>query len=79
MKNLDQFKKDQSVDVTKPHVTDEEAGADDQEFILMMELYKRMRRDPKKQEESKELLAKAFELGRKGDVSKDAKLAAAYM
>lgn len=79
MKNLDQFKNDQDVDVTKPHVNDKEAGADDQEYILMMEMYKRLRRVGKKQKEANELLEKIFELGRNGDVSKKAKIAAAYM
>ena len=45
----------------------------------MMGKYKMMRRDPTKQKEAKKLLEQIFELGKKGTVSKEAKIAAAYL
>lgn len=52
-------------------------GAADQKYLDLMSEYKQVRHKDK--DASLELLAKAMELAETGDVSKKAKLAAAYL
>ena len=52
-------------------------GADDKKYFAMMSEYKMLRRTDR--EAANKLLEKALRLGREGDVSKDAKLGAAYL
>ena len=80
MKDLSQFleEEDKKKDKKKPHATkNEEEKVDDKRFILMMEEYKRLRRTDRK--EANKLLEKAMKLAKKGNVSPQAKLAAAYI
>ena len=79
MKDLNQFKSALEVDESQPHSVKEDEGADDKEYISMMEMYKRMRRDPKNRDECKKMIAEILKLGKNGDVSKNAKIAAAYL
>ena len=52
-------------------------GADDKQYLLLMSEYKKTRRSDI--EAAKELLLQAQDLLEKGDVSRKAKLAAAYL
>ena len=54
-------------------------GADDKQYILLMEQYKMMRRVRSKRDEADELLQEAFRLSREGDVSHNAHIAGAYI
>ena len=49
----------------------------DKQYIKMMERYKRLRRSDTKK--ANELLEKIMKLGKEGDVSKEAKIAGAYI
>jgi hypothetical protein len=77
MKDLNNFLNEKKDEKKKPHATKKDEGADDKKYIKMMEQYKRLRRTDT--EKANELLEKIFELGRKGDVSKNAKIAGAYI
>jgi hypothetical protein len=80
MKELNDFVSEETKKKAKKHATkDKEAGADDKRYISMMQKYKQMRRDPKKKDEANSLLDDALKLAKNGDVSKKAKIAAAYM
>ena len=74
MKDLNNFlteKKD------RPLRDDE--GADDKEYCKLMDHYKNVARKTMKREEANKYLEKAMKLAREGDVSKDARLGAAYL
>lgn len=77
MKNLDDFLTEKEEDKSKAHATKEGEESDDKRFIMMVEEYKRLRRTDK--DEANKLLEKIFKLGREGNVSPNAKLAAAYI
>ena len=77
MKDLNNFLSEKKEDTKKATPTKEGRGADDKEYIKMMEEYKRLRRSDSKK--ANELLEKIFKLGKEGDVSKQAKIAGAYI
>ena len=54
-------------------------GADDKEYVKLMDHYKNVARKTMKREEANKYLEKALKLAREGDVSKDARLGAAYL
>ena len=62
---------------TRPLGKDE--GADDQEYIDLMGYYKHVARRTMDPKEANKYLDKALKLAQDGDVSKNAKLAAAYI
>ncbi len=78
MKNLNDFisEEDKKKEGIKP-TKNKSAGADDKKYIRMMEQYKSTRRTDTK--EANQILKKAFELAKDGDVSKNAILAGAYI
>lgn len=75
MKTLQSFS--ESDDKKKAHKGREGEGADDKKYFALMGEYKQMRRYDHKG--AQKLLDQAMKLGREGDVSKDAKLGAAYL
>ena len=77
MKDLTGFLQEE--DKTKPHRGRKGEGADDKKYFALMSEYKMLRRDPKQRKEADKILKQAMKLGREGDVSKDAKLGAAYL
>ena len=79
MKDLSNFlnEEDKKKDPKKPHATKEEELTDDKRYLVMMDEYKRLRRTDR--DEANKLLDKAMKLGRTGNVSANAKLAAAYL
>ena len=76
MKDINQFLNKKKKD--KPHRAKEGEGADDQKYMALMSEYKMARRMMPGKEANK-ILDKAMKLGRDGDVSKNAKLAGAYL
>ena len=76
MKNLDSFISEESKKKEKAHAT-KKGGADDKKYVTMMEEYKRLRRTDR--EAANDLLKKARKLAKEGDVSKNAKIAGAYI
>ena len=54
-------------------------GNDDKEYVKLMDHYKNVARKTMKREEANKYLEKALKLAREGDVSKDARLGAAYL
>ena len=66
-------------DKKKPHRGKKGEKADDKKYIALMVEYKKLRRNPKNKDEAKKALEKAMKLGREGEVSDDAKVAAAYL
>jgi hypothetical protein len=66
-------------DKKKPHRVKKGEKADDKKYIALMVEYKKLRRNPKNREEAKKVLEKAMKLGREGEVSENAKVAAAYL
>ena len=77
MKDLNNFLNEKEEEKKKPHATGSKRGADDQKYVKMMEKYKRLRRTDT--EKANKLLKEIFKLGKEGDVSKQAKLAGAYI
>ena len=57
----------------------DDEGADDKEYVKLMDHYKNVARKTMKREEANKYLEKALKLAREGDVSKDARLGAAYL
>ena len=57
----------------------DDEGADDKEYVKLMDHYKNVARKTMKREEANKYLEKAMKLAREGDVSKDARLGAAYL
>ena len=78
MKDLNKFIAEKAANASKRPL-DKDTGADDKEYVQMMERYKRMRRDPSRKKEARNLLKDTIELGRNGDVSEKAKIAGAYI
>ena len=78
MKKLSEFASELEVDTSEPHVVENEEGADDEEFLALMIEYKQMRIDWDLEDEAQQVLKEAFKLRKEGDVSKNAKLRAAY-
>lgn len=76
MKDLKEFFKEE--DTSQPHQVAEGEGADDKEYVLTMEKYKRERRRLPREEANK-ILEKAQKLKKEGDVSKRARIAGAYI
>ena len=66
-------------DKKKPHPIKATQGKDDQKYRSLMVKYKKMRRDPEKQEEAKKILKEALKLCKTGDVSDKMKLLIAYL
>lgn len=66
-------------DKKKPHKVKKGEKADDKKYIALMVEYKKLRRNPQDRDKAGKILEKAMKLGREGDVSKDAKVAAAYL
>ena len=77
MKTLHSFS--ESNDKKKAHKARKGEGADDKKYFALMSEYKMLRRDSKNREKANKILDQAMKLGREGDVSKDAKLGAAYL
>jgi len=66
-------------DKKKPHKVKKGEKADDKKYMALMVEYKKLRRDPKDREAAKKALEKAMKLGKEGEVSENAKVAAAYL
>ena len=81
MKHLNHFLSEEEADTTKPHLVDEEESKDDKKFLALMGEYKQTRRDSSAsgQKAAAKLFEKAIKLATEGEVSKRAKLAAAYL
>ena len=77
MKDLSKFLRETKTDPNKSRPLKKDEGADDQDYIDLMSDYKQMRRY--NTEEANKFLKEAQQLVKDGDVSKKAKLAAAYM
>ena len=77
MKNLNTMFSEE--DKKKPHKVKKGEKADDKKYIALMVEYKKLRRNPKNKDEAKKVLEKAMKLGREGEVSENAKVAAAYL
>lgn len=77
MKQLDAFFAEE--DKKKPHKVKKGEKADDKKYIALMVEYKKLRRNPQDREKATKILEKAHKLGREGEVSQDAKVAAAYL
>ena len=77
MKPLQAFFEDK--DKKKAHQVRKGEGADDKKYFALMSEYKLLRRNPEDREKANKILDKAMKLGKEGDVSKDAKLGAAYL
>ena len=77
MKDLNNFLSEKKENSKKAHATKKDEGADDKKYIAMMGEYKQLRKKDK--EAANELLEKVFKLAKDGDVSKNAKLAGAYL
>ena len=76
MKNLSDHLREE--DKSKAHKARVGEGADDKKYFALMSEYKVARRHGDRKEANK-ILDKAQKLGREGDVSKDAKIGAAYL
>ena len=77
MKDLNNFLSEKKDEKKKAHTVKDGEGADDKKYIAMMAEYKQLRKKDK--DSANELLEKAFKLAKNGDVSKNAKIAAAYI
>lgn len=66
-------------DKKKPHKVKKDEKADDKKYIALMVEYKKLRRNPQDRDKAKKVLEKAMKLGREGEVSENAKVAAAYL
>ena len=77
MKDLIGFLKEE--DKSKPHKVKKGEGADDKKYFALMSEYKMLRRNPKNRDEADKILKKALKLKREGDVSKNARIGAAYL
>ncbi len=75
MKDLNGFLKEE--DKSKPHKVKKGEGADDKKYFALMSEYKMLRGKDRKKADK--IFEKALKLKREGDVSKNAKLGAAYL
>ena len=78
MKRLNDFQEEKKEQSKKEGKLKKDEGADDKKYIALMVEYKKSRRS-KDREASARILKKVMELGKKGDVSEKAKVAAAYL
>ena len=76
MKDLSHFLEDKE-DKTKAHKGKKGEGADDKKYFALMSEYKQQRRYDHRG--AQKILDKAMKLSKEGDVSRDAKLGAAYL
>ncbi|NDB94241.1 MAG: hypothetical protein EB165_06330 [Euryarchaeota archaeon] len=79
MKDLNSFISEKAEASKKEKPLKKDEGKDDKKYIALMVDYKKMRRNPNDREKAKRILEKAMKLGREGDVSEKAKVAAAYL
>ena len=79
MKNLSDYLNEKKQDTKKAHKAKEGEGADDKKYIALMVEYKTLRKKKDDKVKAASVLKKAMELGKSGDVSKKAKVAAAYL
>lgn len=79
MKEFNDFLTEKKKESKKDKPLKKGAGADDKQYMALMGEYKALRRNDASRRESVEVLEKAFELAKKGDVSEKAKVAAAYL
>ena len=77
MKDLSKFLSEKKKDTSKPHTVDKEEGADDKKYLDLMAKYKKLRRDGE-DEEAQKVLKRAQKMSKSGDISKKAKVLAAY-
>ena len=77
MKNLSSFFQEE--DKSKAHKVKKGEGADDKKYFALISEYKMLRRNPKNRDEADKILKKALKLKREGDVSKNARIGAAYL
>ena len=75
MKDLNSFLQEE--DKTKAHKVKKDEGADDKKYLALMDEYKYLRHFDRKKADK--VLQKAMKLKKNGDVSKKAKLGAAYL
>ena len=75
MKTLHQFNEEPKKEKSEP--LKEGQGADDKQYVLLMEEYRRVRR--RDQDKASEIMEKAKKLKREGDVSPNARLAGCYI
>ena len=66
-------------DKKKPHKVKKGEKTDDKKYMALMVEYKKLRRNPQDRDKAKSILEKAMKLGREGEVSENAKVAAAYL
>ena len=76
MKSLNDFLNEEK-DTSKAHSVKEGEGADDKKYLDLMHQYKQARKSD--QTEARKLFREIERLREKGDVSKQAKLAGAYL
>ena len=79
MKDLNAFISEKANASKKEKPLKKDEGKDDKKYIALMVEYKKMRRNPDKRDQAKRTLEKAMKLGKDGDVSDKAKVAAAYL
>lgn len=77
MKDLSKFLSENKEDTTKPHAVKDGKGVDDVEYFELMSEYKKLRRSD--DDKAMKVFEKAKELATNGDVSKNVKLAVAYL
>lgn len=78
MKNLNQFTSEEAKKKSEAKPARKGEKADDQKYIELMMKYKKLRRGDDRDKANK-VLEQAQKLGRDGEVSREAKLAAAYL
>lgn len=76
MKDLNNFLSEKEDEKKKHHASDD-GGADDKKYVSLMAEYKKARRGDK--DKANKILEKAMKLAKDGDVSKNAKIAGAYI
>ena len=79
MKDLNAFISEKANASKKEKPLKKDEGKDDKKYIALMVEYKKMRRNPDNRDQAKRTLEKAMKLGKDGDVSDKAKVAAAYL
>ena len=77
MKDLNNFLSEKKEESKKAKPAKDEEGADDKQYIKLMGEYKQARKKDK--DKANKILEKAMKLSKDGDVSKNAKIAGAYI
>ena len=77
MKDLNNFLSEKKEESKKAKPVKDEEGADDKQYIKLMGEYKQARKKDK--DKANKILEKAMKLSKDGDVSKNAKIAGAYI